>query len=825
MLSEGHAAVTTSEGLTSPIPPRVMISYRRDDTSVEAAALYDAFIKRFGKANVFFDLDRIAPGANWVATIDRAVAQSDVVLVLIGPGWVTACDPGGTRRLEKDSDFVRREIETALQHPNVRVIPVRVRDAAMPTSEDLPQTLVPLTGQQAFTLASDKGRDMAALIRQVEGVTHPWPATLRRPQSSFVGRQSELAHLASLILESDVRLVTLTGPGGTGKTRLAIECAARLAHRFAEGVCFIDLTEVRDSSLVLPIVAQAINVDGRIDELIDIDVLVVLDNFEHVIDAAPDVAAFLVRSSRTRVVCTSRSPLRISREHVVLVDPLVAHDATELFLRRARERGVEVRQEDIARHICARLDGLPLAVELAAARVDLYSLSDLEERLDDALAVLVGGHRDLPDRHKTMSATLEWSYALLSDEGQQLLTRLAVFHGSFSFNGADQVAAARDHVIGELVDASLARRRDTLRGSRFEILGVVREFGIAKTRSSEGYSALCERHCAYYADFTGLARVGFSLEPDIWVDELTNELANLRAALDWAARNDVEKSLVQLVGGLGRLWGRLLPYSELTQWAKLALDASAGKLTADRARCLHAAGIAAFSLGDVDSARNAFAESADLWRRLGAYGELAKQLSNLGSVAVEAADYTLATTLYEQAVEAAREASDAREEAAALGNLGVVLDHRGESAEALSVFEDVAAKAGELDDDDGRAWALSNAGTAALTIGRYEQATSTLRQALPLLRRLEWHEGIVYTLIGLSRAAIESGDSYRALRLASASERLATSLGMQLQKREAWRLAETLATLRSEYGNDFQRKWTAAAEDDIDEVVSAECEA
>ena len=321
-------------------------------------------------------------------------------------------------------------------------------------------------------------------------------ATLPVAASALIGREHEVSQLVSL-LRDGCRLVTLTGPGGTGKTRLALQVAAELAALHSDGVWWVPLAGIADAELVLPAIRQSLSArDELAHHLRERELLLVLDTFEHLVDAASDLADLLTSASGLRLIVTSRVPLHLSAEYEYPVDPLPGGDAATLFVERARAVGHHLELDETVSDICARLDNLPLALELAAARTKLLDPVSLLARLERRLPLLEGGSRDAPERQRTLRAAIEWSYDLLDDEAKPLFRRLAVFAGSFSLEAAEEVGEANIDALSRLVDSSLLR---SVGDGRLLMLETIREYGIERLEEAGEAPQARDRHAEYFA--------------------------------------------------------------------------------------------------------------------------------------------------------------------------------------------------------------------------------------------------------------------------------------------------------------------------------------
>ena len=427
--------------------------------------------------------------------------------------------------------------------------------------------------------------------------------------SPLVGRQQELDELVAM-LSNGTRLLTLTGPGGTGKTRLALQTGAELVGTLRDGVFWVPLAGLADPDLIASEIAQAIGARDDFEAFLrDKQLLIVLDNFEHLLAAAPAVSATLAASRGLRVLVTSRTPLHVSGEREYRLEPLPTGDAATLFAERARSVGRELSPDPTVEAICKRLDCLPLAVELAAARTKLLAPERLLERLDAALPLLTGGARDAPERQRTLRATIEWSYALLDPDGRELFVRLSVFAGSFPVEAAEEVCGADIDGLAALVDSSLLK---PIGEDRLLMLETIREYGAERLSASEGAAELRAKHAAYFTALAEEAYAGRFDDEAGWSERLDLDHDDLRSALD-AVEAD---GALALAGVLGWYWLSHLYLAEGRDRLAAALAASraSGPM---RARALIAAGALAARLGAVAEGRAQAEEAIELWTELG----------------------------------------------------------------------------------------------------------------------------------------------------------------------------------------------------------------
>jgi predicted ATPase len=386
--------------------------------------------------------------------------------------------------------------------------------------------------------------------------------------SALVGRERELGDVAALVASS--RLVTLTGAGGSGKTRLALQAAAELAEEFADGTFWVSLAALSDPALVGAAIGEALGAKGDLAEHVaDKHMLLLLDNFEQLIAGAPVLSLLLQAAPKVHLLVTSRGPLRLDGESEYDVDPLPDDDAVTLF----RERAIVAEPEEAVREICRQLDGLPLAIELAAARTRVLPPDRLLDRLAKRLPLLTDGRRDAPARQSTLRATIEWSYELLTPEEQQLFARLGVFAGSFELEAAEAVAEASLDGLAALVEQSLLRRTDF---GRFFMLETIREYALERLEASPEAEELARQHCEYFLelaeDTETEARGPREAE---WLRQLKSDQGNFRAALSWSLERGEKELALRLAGALHSFWYHAGFLVEGRRWAERALEAVA----------------------------------------------------------------------------------------------------------------------------------------------------------------------------------------------------------------------------------------------------------
>jgi predicted ATPase len=609
---------------------------------------------------------------------------------------------------------------------------------------------------------------------------------LPRPASSFVGRQREVGEVAAL-LRNGVRLLTLTGPGGSGKTRLAIEAAAELVPEFKAGVFWVGLATLRESARVGETIAQTLGANGVLAEHIgERDLLLLLDNLEQVVEAAPELAALVEACPNLRLIVTSRELLRVRGEVEYPVLPLAEADAVELFCGRSRLE----RDETIAR-LCRRLDNLPLAVELAAARTSVLSPSQVLERLAQRLDLLKGG-RDADRRQQTLRATIEWSHDLLDEEERRLFARLAVFRGGCTLDAAEQVAGADLDVLGALRDKSMLRHGD----ERFWMLETIREYASEQLEESGESEELGRAFAEHYVALAEEAYPNLRGDPKPWLDRLEAEHDNLRAALDWLEANGDTQLALKLAGALYRFWNMRGHFAEGQARFERLLAADEVP-TAARARALNGAAVMAISRGDPLAAKKRSENALALHRRLGDDWGAAYSVFSLALIATEEADWGRALPLFEESVARFRELGDGHYALIAADGLAWTAGEVGDPERRRRGHEEVLREARSVGDWAIAASQLEQLAEFAHDGRQIDDALSMLAEALRIKCGLDMPELIVESLCRFAYMLAIGGRAEAAALLLAADQQLREELGGGF----AWVAEtnnETLAKLRTQ---------------------------
>jgi predicted ATPase len=591
------------------------------------------------------------------------------------------------------------------------------------------------------------------------------------PATPFLGRERELAEVLDVL--EGARLVTLTGPGGTGKTRLSLQAVAEASDRYPDGVYWVPLAPLRDPGLVLETAGQALGAqDALAEHIADRSLLLLLDNFEHVIDAADGLAALLALCPNLQLVVTSRELLRLPGEQAYPVPPLEPDDGNELFLARAHAVDPGFAASPAVPELCARLEHLPLALELAAARVRVLSPEQLLERLAGRLDLLKGG-RGVDARQQTLRTTIEWSYELLDEDEQRLFARLAVFRGGCTLESAEEVCDADLDMLQSLVDKSLVRVRD---GDRFWMLETIREYAVEQLEALGEADQLRRHHAEHFLalaeETEALAR---KVDPAT-LDRLEREADNMRAALDWLGASEETQLVLRHAAALVDFWGAKGYLEEGRRRLEDALAAD-GSATAARANALNAAADMALAHGDQEAGRLRAEEALTLHRQLEDPWGTAVSLYTLGHVAAEDEDYETARELWEEAVRLFAEVGDSFLALMTMRMLAWAYDELGESDRAERLMQDVLEHARAAGDKHVEVHALESLAIDAALEGHIEDAASLLEEAWKLNRGLgdRFREAVI--VCRFARVLAHAGRVEAAAQVLASGEALHEEMG------------------------------------------------
>ena len=680
-----------------------------------------------------------------------------------------------------------------------------------------------------------------AVLQHDPSLAAPEPAAaatrrLPAPPTPLIGRRLEIAAVSALLRE-EARLVTLTGPGGTGKTRLGLAVAEELSSGLADGAVFVDLSAVTDPSLVVPTIAEAVGAPPGTatsaelgDHLRDLSLLLVLDNFEQVLAGAPRLGELLAAAPRLRVLATSRAALRLAAEHLypVLPLPLPAegpssteelsrNEAVRLFTARARaaDPAFELTEETAAdvTAVCRRLDGLPLAIELAAARTRVLSPARLLEKLPGSLELLGDGPRDAPARHATLQATIQWSCDLLDESERQAFERLAVFSGGFPEEAALRCCDVDLGVLTRLVDHSLLRQRRGEAATRFFMLETIRQFAALRLGERED-DGVFRRHAAWVLDLaedTDRAHTAGAGDFARALDRLAAEADNARAALAWSIDHDRDLAYV-LASVMRHVWDVRGYLAEGRRWLDRVLAVAGDAPDERRIQLYGAVGKLAFHAGDFAEAEQSYGRVLEIAGATGDEEAVARGLSDLGTVSAATGDYDRAVPYLEDAAERFRALGLDRRRAIALSNLGYIAGEQKDFARAVEATEEALTLQLELDERSGAAVSLLNLGGFCIESGDTAGAREWLRRCFALARDLGYREVMLYGLLSLVRIALLEDDPHRAAYLAGAADALHEETGVGLLPAAQAEFAASKEQARAALGDSGYEKARAEGE-------------
>jgi predicted ATPase len=648
------------------------------------------------------------------------------------------------------------------------------------------------------------------------------PTNLPVQPTPLIGRERELETVSELIRRDDVRLLTVTGPGGAGKTRLALQAAAELVEEFPQGVYLVTLEPVADPALFLPTIGQTIGARetaSLADFLAPRQTLLVLDNLEHLLEATPVLSTLLAGAPQLKLLATSRTPLHLSGEHELQVPPLELPDpshlpdaealsqyeAVELFTERARavkaDFAITNANAPAVAEICVRLDGLPLAIELAAARAKLLSPQALLARLEQRFDLLTGGPRDQPERRQTLRATIDWSYGLLGPDEQTLLIRLSVFTGGCTLEAAEAVCGDGGLLttLSTLIDNNLLVQEEQPDGEpRFTMLETIHAYALELLDEGEPTDALRRRHAEYFIEVADriaeLERSSLSIDWPVF----ERELDNFRSALEWLDAVGEDELAVRLVAALSDLWSTTGRHSEASRWLgwALGIDDVSPWL---QARVKLGAASLAWRQSELARARDLAEQALAIFRDVDDQLHVAWALGHLAITASLAGDFARSDALAAMAEEMFSEHGHEHGVLTQQHNRALAAIAAGEYARARPLLEQSLAAAERTGSDQHAGNALCDLGILDLYERRYEEAAPLLVRALESALRTGWRINVVYALRGLATTAAAAGDLERAARLLGASETLEEEIGEELQGYAARIYKETASLVHARF--------------------------
>lgn len=625
--------------------------------------------------------------------------------------------------------------------------------------------------------------------------------------TSMIGREAELEQVITLLRRADVRLVTLTGTGGVGKTRLGIQVAERLREFCPDGVFFISLAETSDPAQVSVDISHDLRLDEKVGKTAmhqvicffkERQALLVLDNFEQILPAADQVAELLVEAPGLKVLVTSREALHIGGEYEYPVPPLtlpnpetdrtpqalMQSEAVALFVARAQavdpRFNLNSQNALIVAQICLCLDGLPLAIELAAARIKFFSPEQLLERLRHRFSLLVGGARNVPSRQQTLRATIDWSYNLLNEREKRLFAKLGVFVGGFTLEAAEAICCNDPDStllqdLSSLVDKSIVLRYDDMTGeARFRLLETVREYALEQLQTVGDYAPVRQRHAAFYLALAeSVAQKLFSREQAHWLRRIEIEQNNLMCALEWSNEQDDALTLARLISAIGDYWHRRGCIREATYWLRSPIMTRVSEIDLNLwARLLVLGGEIALRRYDFEAAQTAFTEALDFYESVGDRSGAIEARLGLGDIVQIRGHHRQALEMFSETLDLARRHGDSTQVSRTLRSMAEIQQVEGSTQAAMRLLEEALELAKSEGDDYMTAFVLHELAYLLLVQGEYFRAFDLQMECLRLRTALVDRSNMIHSLEIVAWTICEMGLFEQAAQLFGAVERL-----------------------------------------------------